>query len=90
MLVEFFKLFGHITKQNFVQINKIILNGIYYKIVHLTLRYEYSTTLIFHKTNVKLIRNYNLNRLFKIFNNFYLITPHNLVKINIITLNYAY
>jgi hypothetical protein len=49
MLIEFFKLFGQITKQNLVQINKITLNCVYYKIVQLTLLYEYSTTLLFTK-----------------------------------------
>jgi hypothetical protein len=33
-----------------MQIDIITPNYAYYKIVHLALRYEYPTTLIFHKT----------------------------------------
>jgi hypothetical protein len=33
-----------------MKINVITLNYVYCKIVQLTLRYEYPTTLIFHKT----------------------------------------
>jgi hypothetical protein len=33
-----------------MQINKITHNYAYYKIVQLKLRYEYPTTLFFHKT----------------------------------------
>jgi hypothetical protein len=50
MLVEFFKILGRITKQNLVQINKITLNCVYYKIIQLTLRYEHFIILILHKT----------------------------------------
>jgi len=39
-----------------------------YKIVQTTLRYEYPTALMFHKTQVRYIRNRGLNELFEIFN----------------------
>jgi hypothetical protein len=38
------------TTHNFERINIITPNYVYYKIVKLTLRYEYHRTLIFHKT----------------------------------------
>jgi hypothetical protein len=73
-----------------VKINVITLNYAYCKIVQLTLRYEYSTTQIFHKTEVKYIRNYCLNKLFQFFKILGRITTNNFVQINIITPNYAY
>jgi hypothetical protein len=45
-----FVLIGYISTHNLMQINIITSNYAYYKIVQLTLRYEYPTTLIFHKT----------------------------------------
>jgi hypothetical protein len=64
MLVEFFKLSERIATLNFVQIKNITLNCAYYKIVQLKLRYEYSTTVIFHKSKVRLPRNCSLNGFF--------------------------
>jgi hypothetical protein len=49
-LFEFFINFGRITTYNLVQINTITPNYAYYKIVQLEFRYEYSITLILHKT----------------------------------------
>ena len=54
------------------------------------LRYEYSTTLILHKTSVRCIKNSCLNMLFEFFKIFGRINTHHFVKINVITLNYAY
>jgi hypothetical protein len=45
-----FEIFGRISTHNFMQINIITPSYAYYKIVKLTLRYEYPTALIFHKT----------------------------------------
>jgi hypothetical protein len=73
-----------------VKINVIILNYAYCKIVQLTLRYEYPTILFFHKTLVKYIKNYCLNKLFQFFNVFGRMATNNFVQINIITPNYAY
>jgi hypothetical protein len=50
LLFEFFIIFGRITTYNSMQINTINPNYAYYKIVQLELRYEYSITLILHKT----------------------------------------
>jgi hypothetical protein len=49
-LFVFFKISGRISTHNFMQINIITPNYVYYKIIQLALRYEYPTTLIFHKT----------------------------------------
>jgi hypothetical protein len=49
-LFDFFKVFDRINTHNFVKINVITLNYSYCKIVQLTLRNEYPTILIFHKT----------------------------------------
>jgi hypothetical protein len=54
---SFDKYFGHVTTYNFVQINIITLNYVYYKIFHLKHRYEHSVTLILHKTYARFIRN---------------------------------
>jgi hypothetical protein len=89
MLFEFLKSFGPINTHNFVQINIITPNFVYYKIVQLTLRYEYCTILFSPKTYVRCIRNIHLKNLFEYFNIFGPITTHNLVKINIVTPNYA-
>jgi hypothetical protein len=51
-----------------MQIDIIISNYSYYKIVQLALHYEYPATLIFHKTLERYIRNCYFNELFKIFN----------------------
>jgi hypothetical protein len=51
-----------------MQINIITPYYVYYKIIQLTLRYEYPRTLIFHYTQVRYIRNCCLDKLFKIFN----------------------
>jgi hypothetical protein len=75
---------------NFVRMNIITPNYIYYKIVQLTLWYEYHTTPIFHKTQVRYIRNCYLNELFKIFNIFGHISTQNFIKINTPSPNYAY
>jgi hypothetical protein len=53
-----------------MQIDIITPNYAYYKIVQLTLHYEYPTTLFFHKTLERYIRNCCFNELFKIFNFF--------------------
>jgi hypothetical protein len=73
-----------------MQIDIITPNYVYYKIVQLTDHYEYPTTLFFHKTLERYIRNCCFNELFKIFNIFLLITIHNFMKINIITPNYTF
>jgi hypothetical protein len=49
-LFEIFKICGHLATHNFVKINIITLNYAYYEVVQLTLRNEYPTTQIFHKT----------------------------------------
>jgi hypothetical protein len=53
-----------------MQINIIIPNYVYYKIVKLTPRYEYPTTLIFQKTQVRYIGSCRLSNLCKIFHIF--------------------
>jgi hypothetical protein len=73
-----------------VQINTITPNYAYYRIVQLELRYEYSMTLILHKTQVRCPKNRYLNKLFGFMKIYGRITTHNLVQINIITPNYAY
>ena len=73
-----------------MKINKIIPNYAYYKIFQLKVRYEYSITLILHKTKVRCVKNCCLNKLFEVFKKFGRITTYNFVKINIITPNYAY
>jgi hypothetical protein len=88
-LFKIFNIFCIKTTHNFERINIFTPNYVYYKIVELTLRCEYHSTLIFHKTLVIYIRNCCLNRLFNIFNVHCLITRHNFVKINIITPNYV-
>jgi hypothetical protein len=50
MLFDFFKIFGRIKTHNFVKINVNTLNYANCMIVQLILRYEYPTTLFFHKT----------------------------------------
>jgi len=89
MLVESSKFLGRIAAHNFVQVDVNALNCAYYKVVRLTRRFEYPTALIFDKTGVVLIRSCCLNRLFKIFNFFCLITAQNFMKVNIITPNHA-
>jgi hypothetical protein len=61
-----------------------------YKIIQLTHQNKYIRALFFLKTYVICIRNCCLNKLFKIFNIFCLMTTHNFVKIYIITPNYAH
>jgi hypothetical protein len=73
-----------------VQISAITPNYTYYKIVQLKLRYEYSITLILHKTKVRYVKNCCLNKLFGFMKIFGRITTHNSVQINIITPNCAY
>jgi hypothetical protein len=70
--------------------NKITPNYTYYKIVQLKHRYIHSITQILHKTSVRYVKNCCLNKLFGFMKIFGRITTHNLVKINIITPNYAY
>jgi hypothetical protein len=48
-LSKIFNIFCVKTTHNFERINIITTNYVYYKIVKLTLRYEYNRTLIFHK-----------------------------------------
>jgi len=76
--LSFFLIFGRITTHNIAQINIITPSHVYYKIVQLTLQYEYPITVIF------------LNKLFEIFKIYHLITTYNLIKINIITPRGAY
>jgi len=73
-----------------MKIDVVTPDYVYYKIVQLTLQYEYPTTLIFHKTLERYIRNCCLNKLFKILNIFRLITIHNFMKIDIITPHCTY
>jgi hypothetical protein len=73
-----------------VQINSLTPSYAYYKIVQLKLQYEYSITLILHKTQVKCVKNCCLIKLFGFMKFFDRITTHNLLQINIITPNYAY
>jgi hypothetical protein len=73
-----------------MQIDLITPNYAYYKIVQLTLHYEYPTTLIFHKTLEIYIRKCCFSELFMIFKVFLLITIHNFMKIKIITPNNTY
>jgi hypothetical protein len=75
---------------SFIKININTPNYAYYKIVQLILRYEYSTELFSNKTLVRCIRNSYLKKLFECFKLFGPITTHTLVKIKIITPNYAY
>jgi hypothetical protein len=89
-LFEFFIIYGHITTYNFVQINTITPNYAYFKIFWLKLRYEYSITLILHKTKIKCVKNCCLNKLLGFMKLFCCLSTHNLVNINIITPNYAY
>jgi transposase-like protein len=89
-LFEFFLIFGRITTYNFMQINTITPNDVYCKIVQLKLRYRYSITLISHKTKVRYVKNWCLNKLFGFMKIFGRITAYNLVQINIITPNYLY
>ena len=49
-LFEIFKIFGRLATHNFVKINIITPNYAYYEVLRLTLRNEYPTILIFHKT----------------------------------------
>ena len=49
-LFEIFKIFGRLAAHNFVKINIITPNYAYYEVLRLTLRNEYPTILIFHKT----------------------------------------
>jgi len=46
-----------------MKINTITDNYAYYKIIQFKIRYEYSTTLIFHKIQVRCIKNSCLNKL---------------------------
>jgi hypothetical protein len=73
-----------------VQINAIAPNYAYYKIIQLELRYEYSITLILHKTSGRSPKHRCLNKLFGFMKIYGRKTTHNLVQINIITPNYAY
>jgi hypothetical protein len=50
-----------------MHINIINPNYAYYKIIKLKLLYEYSMTLIWHKTKVRRIKNCCLNKLFDFF-----------------------
>jgi hypothetical protein len=90
MLIELLKYFFRITAYNFMQINIITPNYAYYNTIELKHRYLYSMTLILHKTQVRCIKNCYLNKLFDFFRIFGRINTHNFVKINVITLNYAY
>jgi hypothetical protein len=56
-LFDFLFHFGPIKTYNFVKINIITPNYVYYKIVQSALRYEYSTTLFIPKAEVRFIRN---------------------------------
>jgi hypothetical protein len=49
-LFDFFKNFGPINTHSLMKINIITHSYAYYKIVQLTPRYEYSTTLFSHET----------------------------------------
>jgi hypothetical protein len=49
MLLEFFKSFGRITTYDFVEINIITPNYVYYKNFLLKLSYEYYMMLIMQK-----------------------------------------
>jgi hypothetical protein len=73
-----------------MQVITITPNYAYYKIIQLKLRYEYSITLISHKTKVRCVKNFCLNKLFGFMKFFGRITTHNFVNINIITPNCAY
>jgi hypothetical protein len=50
MLIELLKYFIRITAYNFMQINIITPNYAYYNTIDLKHQYEYSMTLILHKT----------------------------------------
>jgi hypothetical protein len=50
MLIELLKYFICITAYNFMKINIITPNYAYYNTIKLKHRYEYSMTLILHKT----------------------------------------
>jgi hypothetical protein len=84
----FFNIFSHVTTQNFMEISINAPNYAYYKIVQLKHRYEYSITLIWHKT--RCVKNYRLNKLFGFMKIFGRTTTHNFVQIKIITPDYAY
>jgi hypothetical protein len=89
-LFQFFIIFGRITTYNFLQIDTVTPSYVHYKIVQLKLWYEYSITLILYKTYVRCVKNCCLIQLFGFMKIFGRITTHNLLQINIITLNYAY
>jgi hypothetical protein len=59
-------------------------------IVQLEPRYEYSMTLSMHKYKYDALQTVCLNKLFKIFNIFYIKTTHNFERINIIAPSYVY
>jgi hypothetical protein len=90
MLIELLKYFIRITAYNFMQIKIITPNYAYYNTIELKHRYEYSMTLILHKTYVRCIKNCYLIKLFDFFKIFGLINTNNFEKINVTTLNYAY
>jgi len=78
-LFGFMKIFGRITTYNSVQINIITPNYAYYKVVQLKPRYEYSITLILHRTKVSYVKSCCLNKLFGFMKVFGRGTTHNLV-----------
>jgi hypothetical protein len=73
-----------------MKINTTTPNYLYYKVVQLKLRYEYSITLILHKTKVRCVKNSCLNKFSGFMKNFGRTTTHNFVKIKIITPGYAH
>jgi hypothetical protein len=55
--------FDRIIARKFVQIHMNTTNIVYYIFLQLNIQYEYSTTLILHKTSSGCFKNYCLNKL---------------------------
>jgi hypothetical protein len=89
-VVWVFNISALITAHNFMKINITTPNYAYYVVVQLKFRYKYSITLIFHKTQVRCVKNCCLNKLLGFMKKFRITTTHKFVQIKIITLDCAY